>query len=70
LKAEVQKHLMTEYIPDETMGIIKFYSYGLVQFMLEWLLGDMNFSPEQVAEIWDKSLPEPLKHYLYPAENA
>jgi AcrR family transcriptional regulator len=69
LKAEVQKHLMTEYIPDETMGIIKFYSYGLVQFMLEWLLGDMNFSPEQVAEIWDKSLPEPLKQYLYPAEN-
>jgi hypothetical protein len=34
--------------------------------MLEWLLGDMHFSPEQVAEIWDKSLPEPLRHYLYP----
>ena len=66
LKAEVQKHLMTEYIPDETMGLKKFYSYGLVQFMLEWLLGDMHFSPEQVADIWEKSLPEPLRTYLYP----
>ncbi len=66
LKVEVQKHLMTEYIPDETMGMIKFYAYGLVQFMLEWLLGDMHFSPEQIAEIWDKSLPEPLRQYLYP----
>lgn len=66
LKAEVQKNLMTEYIPDEIMGIIKVYSYGTVQFMLEWLLGDMHLSPQQVAEIWDKSLPEPLRYYLYP----
>lgn len=66
LKAEVQKNLMTEYIPDEIMGIIKVYSYGIVQFMLEWLLGDMHLSPQQVAEIWDKSLPEPLRYYLYP----
>ncbi|MBQ9604125.1 MAG: TetR/AcrR family transcriptional regulator C-terminal domain-containing protein [Firmicutes bacterium] len=66
LKAEVQKHLMTEYIPDEIMGMIKFYAYGIVQFMLEWLLGDMNLSPEQVADIWDKSLPETLRKYLYP----
>lgn len=66
LKAEVQKNLMTEYIPNTTMGIIKVYSYGIVQFMIEWLLGDMNLSPEQVADIWDKSLPEQLRKYLYP----
>ena len=66
LKAEVQKHLMTEYIPDEIMGMIKFYAYGLVQFMLDWLRGDMCLTPEQVAEIWDKSLPESLRKYLQP----
>lgn len=66
LKYEVRKKLMTEYIPDEIMGMIKVYVFGTVQYMLEWLLSDMHLSPEQVAEIWEKSLPEPLKQYLYP----
>ncbi len=62
---EVRKKLMTEYIPDEIYGMIKIYVYGTVQFMLEWLLGDMKISPENVAGIWERSLPEPLKQYLY-----
>lgn len=69
LKAEVQKKLMTEHIPDEIMGMIEVYVYGTVQYMLKWLTSDMNLTPEQVAEIWEKSLPEPLKQYLYPDEN-
>ena len=62
---EVRKKLMTEYIPDEIYGMIKVYTYGTVQHMLEWLMGDMSLSPEKVAEIWEHSLPEPLKQYLY-----
>lgn len=58
---EVRKKLMTEYIPDEIYGMIKIYVYGTVQHMLEWLMGDMCLSPEKVAEIWENSLPEPLK---------
>ncbi|MBQ9462001.1 MAG: TetR/AcrR family transcriptional regulator C-terminal domain-containing protein [Clostridia bacterium] len=69
LKAEVQKKLMTEHIPDELMGMIEVYVYGTVQYMLRWLMSDMRLSPEQVADIWEKSLPESLKQYLYPAEN-
>ena len=69
LKAEVQKKLMTEFIPDEIMGMIEVYVYGTVQYMLKWLMSDMHLPPEQVADIWEKSLPEPLKQYLYPAEN-
>lgn len=69
LKVEVQKKLMTEFIPDEIMGMIEVYVYGTVQYMLRWLLSDMPLSPEQLAYIWEKSLPEPLKQYLYPTEN-
>jgi len=61
---EVRKKLMTEYILDEIYGMIKIYVYGTVQHMLEWLMGDMCLSPEKVAEIWEHSLPEPLKQYL------
>ncbi|MBP3761768.1 MAG: TetR/AcrR family transcriptional regulator C-terminal domain-containing protein [Ruminococcus sp.] len=62
---EVRKKLMTEYIPDEIYGMIKVYVYGTVHHMLEWLTNDRNLSPEKVAEIWEHSLPEPLKQYLY-----
>ncbi len=65
LVTEVRKKLMTEHIPDELYGMICIYIYGTVQHMLEWLLDGMRLSPEQVAEIWEKSLPEPLKQYLY-----
>ena len=68
LVTEVRKKLMTEYIPDEIYEIIKVYVYGTVHHMLEWLLGDMTMPPEQVAAIWEKSLPEPLKQYLYDGE--
>ena len=66
LKAEVQKKLMTEFIPDEIMGMIEVYVYGTVQYMLRWLMSDMPLSPEKLAYIWEKSLPEPLRRYLYP----
>jgi len=56
---------MTEHIPDEILGMIKIYVYGTVQFMLEWMLSDVHLSPEQVADIWEKSLPQSLKPYLY-----
>lgn len=65
LTNEVRKKLMTEHLPDALTGVIRVYVYGTVQHMLEWLLSDMQQSPEQVAEIWEKALPEILKPYLY-----
>ena len=62
---EVRKKLMTEYISDEIYGMIKVYVYGTVHHMLDWLMGDMVLPPEEVAEIWEHSLSEPLKQYLY-----
>ncbi|MBQ7416849.1 MAG: TetR family transcriptional regulator C-terminal domain-containing protein, partial [Acidaminococcaceae bacterium] len=59
------KKMMTEHIPEEILGMIKVYCYGTVQLMNEWLLHDMKLPPETLVEIWKKSLPEPLKIYLY-----
>lgn len=65
LTAEVRKKIMTERIPDDIMGMIGVYVNGAVCFVFEWLVGDMRIAPEKVAEILEKSLPEPLKQYLY-----
>lgn len=62
---EVRKKLMTEYIPDEIYGMIQVYVYGTVHHMLEWLLDDAKKPPEQVAAVWENSLPAPLRQYLY-----
>lgn len=64
LANEVRRKLMTEYLPPEIYGLIKMYVYGTVHFMLDWLLGDNPLTPEQVAQIWEQGLPQPLRQYL------
>ena len=64
--AAVRKHLMTEHIADDIMGLIKVYVYGTVNLMLEWLMGQNSNTTEQIIDIWDKSLPEMLRQYISP----
>lgn len=64
LAKEVRRKLMTEYIPPEIYGLIKMYVYGTVHFMLDWLIEDSALSPEQVAQMWEDGLPQPLQQYL------
>ena len=65
LVTEVRKKIMTEQIPKIIMGMIKVYCYGTVQFIFEWIVEDVHLPKETVVEIFEKSLPEPLKMYLY-----
>ncbi|MBR1763866.1 MAG: TetR/AcrR family transcriptional regulator C-terminal domain-containing protein [Ruminococcus sp.] len=64
LANEVRRKLMTEYLPSEIFGLIKVYVYGTVHFMLDWLVEDTALTPEQVAQLWEEALPEPLRRYL------
>lgn len=57
---------MTEKIPDDILDMVKIYCYGTVRLMCEWITGSIPTSPERLAEIMERSLPEPLKVYLYP----
>lgn len=56
---------MTEYPPPEIYGLIKIYVCGTVHFMLDWLMEETSLTPEQVAQMWEEGLPQPLKQYLY-----
>lgn len=62
----VRKRLLTEHLSDEIMGLIKVYVYGTVNIMLEWLVGQNDYTIEQIVDIWDKSLPELLRQYICP----
>lgn len=57
---------MTEKIPDDILDMVKIYCYGTVRLMCEWITDSIPTSPERLAEIMERSLPEPLKVYLYP----
>lgn len=63
---EIRKKLMTERIPENYYNMVRLYCFGTVHFIYEWLEKDMPQSPEEVAELWEACLPEPLKPYLYP----
>ena len=66
LSAEVRKVTMTEKLPSDILGLIKIYCYGTVRFTFEWLMENMPISHEEYAEVMERSLPEPLRQYLYP----
>lgn len=65
VSAEVRKKLMTEQIPTEILSMLKIYIYGTAQFTIEWMHGNIDMTPEQMAQMWELSLPLPLKQYLY-----
>ena len=60
----VRKKLMTERLPDEITGLIRVYVCGTIGIMTDWLVGDNTLTLEHIVNIWDKSLPEPLRQYV------
>ncbi len=65
LKECVQKALGDTPVDETTDMYIRIYVTGTVYLTCEWVLGRYSASPEALAEIYEKSLPEPLKQYLY-----
>ena len=43
---------------------IRIYCLGTVSLTCEWILGSYNASPEELAEVFRYSLPQPLHPYL------
>ncbi|MBR7007655.1 MAG: hypothetical protein IKH90_03375, partial [Ruminococcus sp.] len=60
----VRTKLMTEHLPDEITGLIKVYVCGTISIMADWLVGENTLTLEQIVNIWDKTLPEPLRQYV------
>ena len=42
----------------------KMYCHGVVGLACEWILGQINATVEEIAEVYELSIPEPLKKYL------
>lgn len=48
----------------QTEGCIRLYCMGTVAMTCEWILGKLDVTVEELTEIYEKSLPEPLRRYL------
>lgn len=44
---------------------IRIYCMGTVGLCCEWLTGRLVQEPENIAQVWERSLPGPLQPYLY-----
>ena len=68
LKRYIGKAAGLDCLDNETEIYIRIYCLGTVSLTCEWVLGKFKASPEELAEIFEKSLPEPLHKYLYANE--
>ena len=50
---------------EKTDMYIRVYCQGTVALTCDWILDRYHASAEELAEIYENSLPEPLKEYLY-----
>ena len=48
----------------EEKMLLRTYCLGTVCLTCEWLLGQHKATPNEIADIYEKVLPEPLKKYL------
>ncbi len=42
----------------------KIYCHGIVGLGCEWILGQINATLEEIAEVYENSIPDPIKKYL------
>ena len=64
LKQTVLRITGSEETDEQITMYIRIYVLGTVQLTCEWILGQYHVSPEQLAEIYDRALPEPIAPYL------
>lgn len=64
LKKQILKSGGLSELDEKTDMYIRIYCLGTVSLTCEWILGKYQASPEELAEIYENSLPEPLYVYL------
>ena len=60
----VMKVMNTDSLDEKTSMYIHLYCHGTVALTCDWLLGKFQATTEELAEVFEKSLPEPLWKYL------
>ncbi len=64
LKKCILKSAGTDRLDEKLDMYIRLYCQGTVALTGEWILGKYNVEMEELVEIYEKALPEPLKCYL------
>lgn len=51
--------------PDESIQIyLRIYCYGTVLFSCDWILGKYSLTEQELADVYETALPEPLARYI------
>ena len=64
LRNYIVKAIGEKELDEKTEMYIRIYCHGTVSLTCEWILGQYHSSPEELAEIFENSLPMPLQPYL------
>lgn len=66
--AALEKYILSvngnQKLTHEEMMYVKIYCHGLVGLACEWILGQINTTLEEIAAVYEHSIPDPLKKYL------
>lgn len=64
LKEHILKRCGKTEPVDEIEKYIRLYAHGTVGLTSEWILGRYDITPDEMADIYENSLPLPLHKYL------
>lgn len=64
LKKYILASTGTRELEEKTEMYVRIYCLGTVRLTCEWILGRYKVSPEELAEVYENSLPAPLHPYL------
>ena len=65
LKKQVMQSDKIGELDEKIDMYIRLYCQGTVALTCDWILDRYSVTPEELAEVYENSLPEPLKKYLY-----
>ena len=65
LKQKIQASAKVQNISTKTDMYIRLYCHGTVALTCDWLLGVFEADAETLAEIYESTLPQQLRPYLY-----
>ena len=65
MQACVRQGAGVEQLDEKTLMYIHAYCHGNVALTCDWVLGRYAVSAEELAEVFERTLPEPLRECLY-----
>lgn len=65
LTKKILQSCKADTLQEDVRMLIELYTSGSVYLTCEWILGQYEAEPKELARIYELSLPEPLKQYLH-----